>query len=139
MGEQDGPGVGHPAKTLPDLIRGRGVAPFRVELRDVGPVDPGDLGEAVTERADADAQDAVAGRQRVDDRGLEAAGSGRREHRDVGRRPEERLDAVQDPLEHRGELRAAMVDHLPGARGPDTRRQRGRAGDAEIRLETVHS
>ena len=61
------------------LADGAGIgrlAPLDVELRHVRAVDPGDLREPVAERADRDAEDAVAGRQRVDDRGLEPAAAG---------------------------------------------------------------
>ena len=37
---------------------------------------------------------------------------------------------VEDPLEHRGELGPAVVDHLAAAGDPDARREGGRAGDA---------
>ncbi len=40
--------------------------------------------------------------------------------------------------EHRGEFRAAVVDHLAGAGLADARRERGRAGDAQVGLEAVH-
>ena len=73
VGEQDRLGVGHAAQPLADLRTVRRVAPFGVELRHVRAVDAGDLGEPVTERADAHAEDPVAGRQRVDDRRLEPA------------------------------------------------------------------
>ena len=41
-------------------------------------------------------------------------------------------------LEHRGELGAAVVDHLARAGLADGRRQGGRAGDAKVGLEAVH-
>ena len=51
------------------------LAPLDVDLRDVRAVGRRDLGEAVAERADADRQHRVAGRQEVDDRRLERAGA----------------------------------------------------------------
>ena len=44
----------------------------------------------------------------------------------------------QDPLEHRRELRAAVIDHLAAAGDADRRRQGRGTRDAEIRFEAVH-
>ena len=138
VGEQDRLGVGHAAQPLADLRTVRRVAPFGVELRHVRAVDAGDLGEPVAERADAHAEDPVAGRQRVDDRRLEPAGPRGRDHRHVGRRPEVGLHAVEDPGEHRRELGTPVVDHLPRTRLADAGWQRGGARDAQVRLEAGH-
>jgi hypothetical protein len=138
VGEQHGLRVGQPAEPLAELVGRRRVAPLRVELGDVRAIDAGDLREAVAERADAHGEDAVTGRQRVDDRCLEATRAGRGEHRDIRRRAEERLDALEDATEHLCELRPAVVDHLARAGGADARRQGGRAGDTEVGLESVH-
>ena len=64
-------------ESLADLVGRRGIAPLGIELRHVRAVDAGDLGEPVAERPDAHAEHAVAGRQDVDDRGLEPARSRR--------------------------------------------------------------
>ncbi len=138
VGQQHGLDGRDRTEAFADLVRRRGIPPLGIELGHVRPVGRGDLGEPVTERADRDAEHAVAGRQRVDDRGLEAAGARARDHRDVAGGPEVRLHAVEDPAEHRGELRAAVVDHLVCARFADGRRQGGRAGDAKVGLEAVH-
>ena len=139
VGQQDGPVAGRRARSsLADHRRIGGLAPLDLDLGDVGAVGPGDLGEPVAERADRHAEHAVARRQGVDDRRLEAAGPGGRDHRDVVGRPEVRLHARQDPLEHRRELGAAVVDHLAGAGLADARGQGRRAGDAQVRLEAVH-
>ena len=45
---------------------------------------------------------------------------------------------VEDPGEHRRELRTAVVDHLPRAGLADAGWQRGRARDAQVRLEAGH-
>ena len=138
VGEQDRLRVGHAAQPLADLRTVRRVAPFGVELGDVRAVDAGDLREPVAERADAHAEDAVAGRQRVDDRRLEPAGPRGRDHRHVGRRPEVGLHALEDPGEHRRELGTPVVDHLPRTRLADAGWQRGGARDAQVRLEAGH-
>src|SRR6185369_4424766 len=109
-----------------------------LDLRHVRPVDPGDLCEPVAEAADRHAEDAVTGRQGVDDRGLEPARTRAREHDDVVRRPEERLHPLEDAAEHRAELGAAVIDHLAATGLADGRRQGGRAGDPEIRFKAVH-
>ena len=93
VGQQHGLHARHGPELLADLVGGRRVAPLRIELRHVRAVDPGDLGEPVTERADRHAEHLVARRQRVDDSRLQAAGSGGRDHRHVRARPEERLHA----------------------------------------------
>ncbi len=52
--------------------------------------------------------------------------------------PEERAHPVEHPNEHGRELRAAMIDHLAAARGPNGGRQPDRAGDPEVGLEAGH-
>ena len=138
MGQQDGRVAGRPLELGAEGRRVGGLAPFDLDLGDIGAVRPGDLGEPVAERADRDAEHAIARREDVDDGRLEAARAGGRDHRDVARRPEIRLHAVEDPGQHRGELRAAVVDHLAGAGLADARRERGRAGDPQVGLEAVH-
>ena len=138
VGQQDGLDLGHRAKPLADLVGCGRVAPLGIEPRDVRAVHRGDLGEPVAERADAHAEDPVARRQRVDDRGLQPARARRRDHRDVGGRAEVRLHPLEDAAEHRRELGASVVDHLASARLADRRRQGGGARDAEVGLETIH-
>ena len=138
VGQQHGLDVGQRAQPLANLVGRGGVSPFSVDLGDIGAVDAGDLRESVAERADADAEDGIAGGQHIDDRRLQPARSGGRDHRDVARRPEERRHPGEDPFEHRRELGAAVVDHLATARDADARWQGGRAGDAQVGLEAVH-
>jgi hypothetical protein len=83
-------------------------------------------------------EDAIARGEDVDDGRLEATGARGRDHRDIAGRAEVRLDAVEDPAQHRGELRAAVIDHLARAGLADARRERGRAGDPQVGLEAVH-
>ena len=138
MRDQHGLDVGHGAQAFAHLVRVRGIAPFGVELRHVGAVDPGDLGEPVAEGTDAHAEHAIARRQRVDDGRLEPTRASGREHDAVRGRAEERLHPLDDAAEHRRELGSAVVDHLAGARFTDRCRQGRRAGDTEVGLETVH-
>ena len=138
MRDQHGLDVRHGAQAFAHLVRVRGIAPFGVELRHVGAIDPGDLGESVAEGADAHPEHAIARRQRVDDGRLEPTRASGREHDAVRRRAEERLHPLDDAAEHRRELGSAVVDHLAGARFTDRCRQGRRAGDAEVGLETVH-
>ena len=138
VGEQDGLVVAGPLELRAQLGRVGGLAPFDVDLGDVRAVGPGDLREPVAEGADRDSEDPIARREDVDDRRLEATRPGRREHRHIVGGPEIRLHPGQDPGEHRGEFRAAMVDHLAGAGLADARRERGRAGDPQVGLEAVH-
>ena len=114
------------------------VAPLDLEPRDRRAVDLGDLREPVAERAHRDGEDPVAGRERVDDGGLETARAGAGQHDHVVLRAEERLHALADALQERLELLAAVVDHLPPAGLADGRRQGGGAGDAEVGLEAGH-
>ena len=122
----------------PDGGRRGGLAPLDLEAADVGAVDLGDLREAVAEGADGDGEDPVAGREDVDDGGLEGAGARGGEQDDVGLGAEERAHPADDPLHERGELGAAVVDHLAPAGGHDGRREGGRAGDPEVLLEAGH-
>ena len=123
---------------LADDCRIGGLAPLDVDLRDVRAVDGRDAREPVAERADRHGQDLVAGRQRVDDRGLEAARARGRDEDHVVGRAEERLDPAGHPLEHPRELRPAVVDHLARPGLADRRRQARRAGDPKVGLEAVH-
>src|ERR671937_390836 len=70
------------------------------------------FGEAVAEEADRERQDGVAGRERVDDRGLEAAGAARGQDQHVLFGAEAALERVGDLADDPGELRPAVVDHL---------------------------
>jgi hypothetical protein len=138
VGQQDRLVAGCTLELGADGRRVGGPAPFDLDLGHVGTVGAGDLGEPVAERADGHAQHAVARGEDVHHRGLEATGAGSRDHRDVAGRPEVRLDAVEDPGQHRGEFRAAVVDHLVRAGLADARRERGGAGDPQVGLEAVH-
>ena len=85
MRQQDGLGVGRRAQDLAHFVGRRGVAPFSLDLGHVRAVGRRDLGEAVSERADRDAHDTIARRQRVHDSGFQAARAGARQHRDIVR------------------------------------------------------
>ena len=123
-----GPPPGRP----PSPTRRRRVVTF-------GAVGLGDLGEPVAERPDRDAEDAIARRQDVDDGRLEAAGA----RRTTGSRCRSscRSTASSGRMTRpssRRELGPAVVDHLAPAGLPDARRERGRSGDAQVRLEAGH-
>ena len=107
----------------PDLGRVGGLAPFDRDLGHVRAVGRGDLGEAVAERADRHREDPVAGRQDVDHGGLEPTGARARQDGHVAGRAEVGLHAGHHPLEHRRELRPAVVDHLAGTGLADAGRQ----------------
>ena len=115
------------------------LAPLDVQPFDVRAVDLGDLREPVAEAADGHGEDPVAGRQRVDRCGLQAARPRAGEDQDVvGGGAEVRSHAADDPVEQRRELGAAVVDHLLRPRLADGRWQGGGAGDAQVRLEAGH-
>ena len=138
VGEQDGLVPAVPLELGTERGRIGRLAPFDFDLGDVGAVGSSDLGEPVAKGTDGDTQHAIARRQRIDDRRLEAARAGRRDDRDVAGRPEVGLHPGQDPFEHRRELGAAMIDHLARTGFADAWRQARRAGNAQVWLEAVH-
>ena len=98
----------------------------------VGAVGLTDLRPALTERAHDAEQGLLAGAEQIRDRGFEATGATAGVEKDVvvgAQRPAQPADNV---VEHRGELRAAVVDHGT-ARGADhASGERGRTGNAEL-------
>ncbi len=138
VGQQDRPVAGLDLELGAQLGRLGCLAPLDRQLGHVGPVDAGDLGDPIAERADRHAQDAIARRQGIDDRRLEPARTGTGQDRDVAGRPEERLHPGQDPAEHGRELRPAMVDHLASAGLAHGGWQGRWPGDPEVGLEAIH-
>ena len=137
VGEQDGLVVAIPLELGAEHGRIGRLAPFDVDLGDVGAVGPGDLGEPVAERTDRDARTRSPGESV-----LTMAAS---------RPPEPAVVMIAMspvvpkygfmPLRIRSSIAAnsgpAVVDHLARAGLADARRQPGRAGNAQVWLEAV--
>jgi hypothetical protein len=99
---------------------------------DFGAVGIADLRPALTERSHDAEQRLFAGTQQVHHRGLEATGATARVQKYVVVRAQRPAQPTDDVIEHRGELRAAVVDHGT-ARGADhASGERGRTGNAEL-------
>ena len=99
-----------------DEQRVGGRAPIEGEPLDLGAVRLGHRGESIAERADRNAEDAVARREHVHYQRFHRAGAGRRQRQHVMLGLEEALQARRDTVQHLGELRAAVVDHLAAHR-----------------------
>ena len=138
MREQDRAIVCVGGQVCPQCVRIGRPAPLGLEALDVGAVGARDLREAISEHADRHGEHAIGGRERVDDRGLEAAGPCRREEQDLVLGPEEDAHPAVDPGEQGGELRPAMVDHLAPAGLANLGGKMGRAGNAEVGFVAVH-
>jgi len=121
-----------------DRGRGRGPPPLDLEAADIGAVDLGHLREAIPEGPPGHGDDPIAGREDVDHGSLQGTRARGGEGDDLGLCAEERPHAVNDPLQERGELGTAVVDHLASPGGHDGGRQDGRAGDPEVLRETGH-
>ena len=76
MRDEDGRDLWLGLQRVADVVGAGRLAPFVRQHRDVGAVLLGDRGEALPESADADGEDLVARRERVDDGGFEPAGAG---------------------------------------------------------------
>ena len=96
-----------------------------------------DRGEALAERAAAEDEGLIAGRQRVRDGGLETPRAGRAEEQYVVLGAEEILQRAGQGREQRGELRAAVVYQRSRRRGEHRLRNERGTRDAEV-LRTVH-
>ena len=120
-----------------DRLRLRCGTPLEAQPLHVRAVGLRDGGEAVAECADRDAQHAVAGRERVHDHCLHRAGARGAEDEHVVFGLEERLQPIGDALQHFGELRAAVVDHLAAHRLEHVVGAGRRAGDAQVHVHSI--
>ena len=114
------------------LLRVGHVAVRELEFVDAGAVGRGDLEEAIAEVADGDAEDALAGGERVDDGGLHRSGAGGGEDVEVVLGLEGALEVGGRAAKHVGELDAAVVDHLLAHRLIDFGRNGRGAGQAQV-------
>ena len=102
------------------------------EAHHLGAVGVADLRPALAERAHDAEQRLLAGAEQVHGGGLEATGATARVQQDVVLGAQRPAQATDDVIHHRGELRAAVVDHGT-ARGADhASGERGRTGNAEL-------
>src|SRR5215470_5251273 len=89
-------------------------------------------------------QYAVAGRQRVDERGLPRAGAGGRVGHDRASRLEHFMETLEDLVREARELGAAVIDRRPVDRPQHPIRHVGGAGDLQevaagwVRVELEH-
>src|SRR5580700_3631769 len=110
-----------------DRLTGRDAQPDHA-----GAVGLTDVRPALTERTHDAEQRLFAGAEQIRDRGFEATGPTAGVEKDVVVGAQRPAQPTHDVIEHRGELRAAVVDHGT-ARGADhASGERGRTGNAEL-------
>ena len=115
-----------------DILGVDGLALRHGEADGLGAVGVADVRPAIAERSHRAEERLLAGTEEVDDGGLEAAGATCRIEQDVVVGAERPAQTTDDIVHHRGELRAAVVDHGT-ARGTDhASGERGRTGNAEL-------
>lgn len=113
-------------------------APFALDRFDIQAVAAAQIDPAPGKHAVASGQDLVAGRQRVGDRRLPAAGAGGRKHEDLsGRRLEHLLEVGQQRRKQLAEVGRAMIHGLDAHRMAQAIRNIGRSG-YEDRILTGH-
>jgi len=125
------------ASRLGDPLGGYRIAERRRQVDHVESIRPGDLEPAVAEFPGADHDDAIARRQRVDDRRFHCARPRARERHHLGARLEEPLEAGPHLDEHRLVLRGPVVDHRLRHREEDL--ARNRRGPRRHQLVLLHA
>ena len=108
-------------------------------LLDFEPEITGDLRVPLTKRADRDSKHAVAGRQCVDNRGLQPAGARAGEEQNSLLGAEHPACARFHFRQQHLELRAAVVNHRGGERPEDGTWQWGGAGHAQVAVGPAYS
>jgi hypothetical protein len=117
---------------VPKIVGARSVAPRIRERHDLAAEGPAHRLPALAELALRDGEDALRRRQQVDDRRLERAGSGCRQHEDLVLRAEHLAQPLLGEPEDLREVRRAVVEHRPGERGEHLGRHRRRPWREEL-------